>query len=415
MIYDCIIIGGGPSGSLCAEKCSAQGLDVVLFERGLRNRYKPCGGGISIQTVDLLGGLSRNIIERRGKIEIRSVNSYYANRDENLYSGRSGYMVYRTLFDQWLRDRAEDMGASVYHGLEVVDVERHIDYIGVVLSNGDFFKCNCLIVAVGMNIPFLMKLGLEVPKALLIVQKEYYLKEELVDERFGEYGVLSFNSKNYSSHGYAYAFPKREGVTVGVGDKPLFGNELLDRLEIYVNKDPYLSKKLSSVKGVKIEGVNLSSHMVPYETTNTTYHNRMLVIGDSGGFADPFSFEGISYGIMSGILAAETIAHAKEREDYSKETLALFKKKWGSEIYEPWIKYSGRLAKMIYDSKDMDYIMDKILELANENYEVGMAISDLISSIVESKTAYNRLMSQKIPLIRKLGLRKIIAMLKRTL
>ncbi|MFP3952463.1 MAG: NAD(P)/FAD-dependent oxidoreductase [Candidatus Bathyarchaeia archaeon] len=413
MIYDLVVVGGGPSGSSCAEKCAEKGLDVVLLEKGGRNRYKSCGGGISIQTVELLGGIPKDVIERRGKVELRSVNSHYVNRDEKLYGGRTGYMVYRSVFDQWLRDKAEESGATVSHESEVKIIERHDDHYKAILKNGGSIKGRCIVVAVGMNASFLEKLGLEVPKALLAVQREYRLKEELVDERFGDYGVLSFNSK-YSSRGYAWAFPKRSGVTVGVGDKPVFGRDLIKRLEIIVEKDPYISRKLASAEETEINGVHLSSHLVPYKVTDTTYDDGMLVIGDSAGFADPYSYEGISYGIMSGNLAAETLYYAMEKGDYSRETLSLFKDKWSAEIYEPWIKYSGKLAEMVYENKDMDYIMDKIFELANENDEVGMALSDLISGIVDSKTAYNRLMSQKIPLIKKLGITKTVSMLMRT-
>jgi len=414
LIYDCVVVGGGPSGSSCAEKCAEQGVDVVLLEKGGRNRYKPCGGGISIQTVELLGDIPKDVIERRGKVELRSINSHYVNRDEDLYGGRTGYMVYRSVFDQWLRDKVEKRGATVKHESEVKNVERHEDHYKVILKNGGSIKGRCFVVAVGMNVPFLEKLGLEVPKALLAVQREYHLKEELVDERFGDYGVLSFNSK-YSSHGYAWAFPKGSGVTVGVGDRAIFGKELIKRLETIVKRDPYISQKLASAEETEINGVHLSSHLVPYKVTDTTYNDGMLVIGDSAGFADPYSCEGISYGIMSGKLAAETIYHAREKENYSKSTLSRFKDKWINEIYEPWIKYSEKLAKMVYENKDMDYIMDKIFESANENDEIGMALSDLISGIVDSKTAYNRLMSQKITLIKKLGITKTVNMLMRTM
>ena len=42
--YDVIVVGGGPAGSATAICCASAGKEVLLIEKGSRNRYKSCGG-----------------------------------------------------------------------------------------------------------------------------------------------------------------------------------------------------------------------------------------------------------------------------------------------------------------------------------------------------------------------------------
>ena len=42
--YDVIVVGGGPAGSTTAIGCASAGMNVLLLEKGQRNRNKACGG-----------------------------------------------------------------------------------------------------------------------------------------------------------------------------------------------------------------------------------------------------------------------------------------------------------------------------------------------------------------------------------
>ncbi len=44
MIFDCVVVGGGPAGATAASDLAATGASVVLLDRG--ERIKPCGGAI---------------------------------------------------------------------------------------------------------------------------------------------------------------------------------------------------------------------------------------------------------------------------------------------------------------------------------------------------------------------------------
>lgn len=54
MRYDVIVVGVGPAGSTVARECAAHGLSVLVLDKAVFPRDKPCGGGINIRTARLL-------------------------------------------------------------------------------------------------------------------------------------------------------------------------------------------------------------------------------------------------------------------------------------------------------------------------------------------------------------------------
>ena len=51
---DILIVGGGPAGSSCAWKLAGSGLDVVVMDRKIFPRDKPCAGWITPAVVEEL-------------------------------------------------------------------------------------------------------------------------------------------------------------------------------------------------------------------------------------------------------------------------------------------------------------------------------------------------------------------------
>ena len=57
MLYDLIIIGGGPAGTSAAISAVRQGASVLLLERGRFPRHKVCGEFVSAESLSLLKDL----------------------------------------------------------------------------------------------------------------------------------------------------------------------------------------------------------------------------------------------------------------------------------------------------------------------------------------------------------------------
>ena len=57
MLYDLIIIGGGPAGTSAAIFAARLGASVLLLERGRFPRHKVCGEFVSAESLSLLRDL----------------------------------------------------------------------------------------------------------------------------------------------------------------------------------------------------------------------------------------------------------------------------------------------------------------------------------------------------------------------
>ena len=57
MLYDLIIIGGGPAGTSTAISAARHGASVLLLERGRFPRHKVCGEFVSAESLSLLRDL----------------------------------------------------------------------------------------------------------------------------------------------------------------------------------------------------------------------------------------------------------------------------------------------------------------------------------------------------------------------
>ncbi len=57
LMYDLIVIGGGPAGTSAAITAARSGARVLLLERGRFPRHKVCGEFVSAESLDLLAAL----------------------------------------------------------------------------------------------------------------------------------------------------------------------------------------------------------------------------------------------------------------------------------------------------------------------------------------------------------------------
>jgi flavin-dependent dehydrogenase len=108
--------------------------------------------------------------------------------------------------------------------------------------------------------------------------------------------------------GYAWVFPKKEHLSVGILHSRQGRIDLRAAL-----------RQVMEVLGIGLEGVRLHGHPLPVyqappwpfwggQPQETLSTRRCLLVGDAAGLVDPLLGEGIRYAITSGRLAAQAIA-----------------------------------------------------------------------------------------------------------
>ena len=129
--YDCIVIGGGPSGSTTAALVADAGYRVLLLERDAEPRRK-VGESLMPETywiferLGVLDGLKNGpFVEKVGVQFVSSSGKesspFLFTRHDPRECGRTWH-VERAKFDQFLLDNATKKGVEVRRGARVLDV-----------------------------------------------------------------------------------------------------------------------------------------------------------------------------------------------------------------------------------------------------------------------------------------------------
>jgi geranylgeranyl reductase family protein len=305
--YDVIVVGAGPGGSTAARFCAQGGLKTLLIEKERMPRYKACGGCLSLKTVHLLGFDVNPVLENtiyHAKFTYRLKDSFYLKSTQPM-----AFMVMRDRFDQFLVKKALEKGAGILEGVSVVGVKGESDGVEVELNEGEKIRCEYLIGADGPGSIVAKSLSLLSPKGDgngLGVESEIpfdstfdFPEEELQCIHLDFGGV---------PNGYGWVFPKKEGLSIGIGGMFRDGAKINPRQ--YFNTFIY---GLNYVKKGKVEKV--LGHPLPsfYDAGQRVSKGKILLVGDAAHLMDPLMGEGIYYALRSGMLAAEAIIQSKER------------------------------------------------------------------------------------------------------
>ncbi|MHA1247303.1 MAG: geranylgeranyl reductase family protein [Candidatus Thorarchaeota archaeon] len=313
-MYDLIVVGGGPSGAICARRAALKGLKVAVVDKATFPRRKLCGGAVSPRVREILDFDIDSAVER--EIGVAVVYSPHGQRIVGVLPGVRGLMVRRERFDHLLLQKAREAGAEVFEGVRVVGVEQLRSGIRV-LGEGDSFKAAFVVGADGVNSIVARAVGLRQswrPDYVgLCIAADVKLPPDIVesitmDSETGEPAIELYLGA--VKGGYGWLFPKRDEVSVGVGAKMSAKADLRELWRRFTTD-------LEQTKGVKLDLSGRSAFRVPLGPPDGRLsRRRCIVVGDAAGLVSPVTGEGIYYALKSGIIAANVVAEAVERRNH---------------------------------------------------------------------------------------------------
>ncbi len=317
-----LIIGASVGGAIAAITLRGLGVETVLIERELV-KAKPCGGAVppaAFTEFDLPTSLiDRKVLHclvvspsgQETRIEVAGT----VPTDDDYVA-----MVRREVFDGYLRTRAQERGAELIHaqltGLKVEQQAVTATYRRVADGVEQTISADAVIAADGAYSPTARFLGLPNLRRAVAIQERIALPESQMAR--WEATADLYLGQEVSPDLYAWAFPKRDHIAVGVGTGP--GHS---------NKVKTLLANLKLRLGPALDGGKLllrEAHALPMEPRKRMAFDRAMLIGDAAGLVAHTSGEGIYWAMKSGELAAQTLA--RHLDAPSAANLRAYERQW---------------------------------------------------------------------------------------
>jgi flavin-dependent dehydrogenase len=336
-----IVVGAGPAGATAARTLALAGVSVRLLDRASFPRNKPCGGGISLRVLRRFPYLERAL----ARIDTHTVSRLYLEGPDGdaaivESAGPAALMVRRVEFDALLVDLAREAGAELVTGVDVAQASETADGVRLTARDGRTFEAPIVVAADGVHSTVARRLGLNpgwAPTAVALDMMEETPRATLRDldpsTLWVAYGyepctpnleprtlnpeprASTQNPAPRTQHpvpaaeGYAYIFPKRGHVNIGIG-------YVLQHYRDGQYDAPYDLQRgfISQLRNRAIvegesERQNFTPFLIPIGgPLRRPGRGRVLAAGDAGGFVNGFTAEGIYYAMVTGELAARTIA-----------------------------------------------------------------------------------------------------------
>ncbi|HHT9155146.1 MAG TPA: geranylgeranyl reductase family protein [Candidatus Tripitaka sp. YC43] len=292
-VYDVIVVGSGPAGSMAAYTLARDNFQVALIEKKRHPRPKPCGGGLQEKARRLLPFDVSGVVERvvSGMVFQLGLRDRFVRRSARPIVHNLG----REPFDSLLVRKASEVGAAVIEGEGLVSLEYKEGCVSL-LTEHNRYLARVVIVADGAA--SIVRRAIN-PRG--ISQEAVGLICELEKGR----GVLQYAPTSIPEDlfivdwgtvpaGYAWIFPKEKTWTTGAMVPRALSKHLIGYLKAFLEKE-----------GLKLDMERIKAHPIPTRTPGEPISSRWgVLVGDAAGLTDPFTGEGLYYAIASGQRAA---------------------------------------------------------------------------------------------------------------
>jgi geranylgeranyl reductase family protein len=311
-IYDVAVIGAGPAGSAAARVVAGHGASVLLVDKALFPRRKPCAGALPPSALSHVPFR----IDTNNATRITTAILGSESVDEVVYSGPEtlGWTVDRRVFDALLVEKAIAAGAVFFNGKTIREIHRR-ENGWAIAADDEVFRSRFVVGAdgaagivgrrVGHSLPIERAVCIEA--SVEVPASRWTHGPEVVKFDFG-----------WVDSGYAWVFAKEGHYSVGVYSTcPMSGRSLRRDLAAFIDAEPL-------VRGGRVS--NVKRWFVPRGVGQhrDLHFDGGLLVGDAAGLADPLTGEGIRHALLSGRIAGEVLVKCLEvprpsLQQYSKE------------------------------------------------------------------------------------------------
>jgi flavin-dependent dehydrogenase len=304
--WDAIVIGAGPAGALAARQLALAGLQTLLIDAKHFPREKVCGG--------YLNSRAMNTLRQAGLAHVLAGNCESPVTQLEVIRGRQrtrfrlppGRVVFRATFDAALIDAATSAGAKVLTGAQSV-VEPTLlgstRHITIVRDGGqESLKARVVICADGLSRTSVRHL----PECAASIAP---------NSRVGIGAVVSGEFDVCPSGQLTMVLARAGYVGISrVREQQFNVAAAVDRKTLLRTTPAKIVADILTEAGVGFPADLMSAHWrgtLPLTSRpKSVAAERVLLIGDAGGYVEPFTGEGMAFAVESAIAITPFVVQA---------------------------------------------------------------------------------------------------------
>jgi len=296
-VWDIVVVGAGPAGSIAATCAARQGLRVLLLDRQTPPRDKPCGGCLNAAAVEILSSLG--LLSELKNIDPAPLTLFrFRNGPRRLTLPFSGMSIARDQFDAMLVRHALEAGAEFLAPAFVRQTELQSDRRTIMAHCGELnivIHSKVVICASGLGSAWLqsaaalddqIKASSSIGLSTTVETADPAFDRgslEMIVADCGYAGIV----RQTATRLHIGACVRRDALAT-LGAKELVTQILLSA-----------GMRIPELEGAHWHGTPHLTHR-----RRAVAIERLFVIGDAAGYSEPFTGEGVAWALASGALVA---------------------------------------------------------------------------------------------------------------
>jgi flavin-dependent dehydrogenase len=371
---DIAVVGGGPAGSWLSHRLAQAGARVVIFDHS-HPREKPCGGGITGRTLELLGpalppgSLNGVPVARAVFTDTRTAPATVPLVDHGV-SPRSSLVVSdRRSFDGALLAGAQASGAT--HVAErVTDIVLEDGQVAIATARRRW-RVGFVAGADGANSLVRRRLARPFSRAQLSIATGVFVRDVSSRDILVEFVA--------DPAGYLWSFPRPDHLAVGICAQADESSSafLQRRVAEWVARDSGARGRRTTAYSWPIPSLGPADF-----DAERPAGDRWALAGDAAGLVDPITREGIFFAVKSADLLASALLTGAPRAGASYAAALR------SEIY-PELARAARLKRGFFRSG----FTRLLVEALRHSPRVAAIMADLVAGQQSYASLKRRLVS----------------------
>jgi len=378
MIYDAVIVGSGPAGSITARFAAEAGAKVLIVERRSEIGVPVlCGEGISqkVDNFQVLEG-KRWIATKMDGARVFSPNGTKITLSSEYAGNETGYVVYRDIFDRELARGAVQKGAEIMLNTCAINLLKKDGKIkGITAQHFDEnleIEADVVVGADGVESRIGKWAGIQT--TLKPFDLETCVQYTLCNVDGGNPYCDFFLGKHVAPGGYVWVFPKGKDVAnVGIGILASLSEsgKAVQLLDKFIATRPELKKG---------EPLRVITGADPVAEPIQSVKDNLLLVGDAARQVDPITGGGLMHAIEAGKYAGETIGKAVEKQRFDAQTLSEYETQWknafGKKLHR---NYVAKEIMLNMEDKTLDMLADSLKDYKFEEFSTLSIIKALVT------------------------------------